>query len=86
MTSLSFHTDKQKHYKPECVEHQHIRHCTMADIPIVDFSAYSSPDSPHGKIAAAKAIDNAFRSQGFVYLKNYGLSKEQVEQCFAWVS
>lgn len=58
---------------------------TMADIPIVDFSAYSSPDSPYDRIAVAKDIDNAFQSQGFVYLKNHGVSKERVEHCFAWV-
>lgn len=58
---------------------------TMSTIPIVDFSAYSNTDCLHDKISAAQDIDNAFRSQGFVYLKNHGVSKERVEQCFAWV-
>lgn len=57
----------------------------MANIPIVDFSVYSKPKSTHDKIAVAKEIDDAFRSQGFVYLKNHGVSKERVEQCFTWV-
>jgi len=57
----------------------------MANIPIVDFDAYSNPDCLHDRVAVAKDIDNAFRSSGFVYLKNHGVFKERVEQCFAWV-
>lgn len=57
----------------------------MANIPIVDFTAYSNPKSTHDEIAVAKEIDDAFRCQGFVYLENHGVSKERVEQCFTWV-
>ncbi|KAF3049254.1 hypothetical protein E8E11_009443 [Didymella keratinophila] len=56
----------------------------MANIPIVDFDAYSNPDCLHERVAVAKDIDNAFRSSGFVYLKNHGVSRERVEHCFAW--
>ncbi|KAF3047751.1 hypothetical protein E8E12_011600 [Didymella heteroderae] len=56
----------------------------MADIPIVDFSAYSSPGSQRDKISVAKDIDHAFQVKGFVYLKNHGISQQRVEECFHW--
>jgi isopenicillin N synthase-like dioxygenase len=55
----------------------------MSGIPIVDFGAFL-----HGKAEdqdkIAKEIDDAFRSMGFVYLKNHGVRKELLEECFAW--
>lgn len=36
---------------------------TMADIPIVDFSAYSGPESQQDKTVIAKQIDQAFKSR-----------------------
>lgn len=57
----------------------------MAGVPVVDFSAYSREHSYNDKAKVAKEIDEAFRSLGFVYLKNHGVQKEKVEQCFEWV-
>lgn len=57
----------------------------MAGVPIVDFGAYSSEHSNSDKTRIAGQIDEAFRDVGFVYLKNHGVQKEKVEQCFKWV-
>ena len=57
----------------------------MANIPVVDFSAYSSTVSHDDQTTTAEAIDNAFRTMGFVYLQNHGISQARVEECFEWV-
>lgn len=58
-------------------------------IPIVDFSAYTSDQHSDHDLAArtevARQIDKAFRTAGFVYLKNHGVPQDQVERCFEWV-
>jgi isopenicillin N synthase-like dioxygenase len=56
----------------------------MAEIPLVDFGAFLT-GSQAQKERVAKQMDNAFRNVGFVYLRNAGVSKEMVEECFAWV-
>ncbi|KAF2623420.1 Clavaminate synthase-like protein [Macroventuria anomochaeta] len=56
----------------------------MANIPIVDFSAYSHKIKHGDRTKTAKEIDEAFRNVGFVYLKNHGVSKERVQKCFEW--
>jgi isopenicillin N synthase-like dioxygenase len=53
-------------------------------IPIVDFGAFLS-GSEEAKEQIAKQLDDAFRDVGFVYLKNHGVSREVVEECFEWV-
>jgi isopenicillin N synthase-like dioxygenase len=57
----------------------------MADIPIVDFAGFLNGDKEDQQ-RVAREIDNAFRSVGFVYLKNHGVKKEMVDECFQWVS
>ena len=57
----------------------------MASVPVIDFSAYTSEHSQVDKERTAKEIDDAFRSVGFVYLKNHGVPKERVDECFEWV-
>ncbi|KAJ4350626.1 hypothetical protein N0V95_004585 [Ascochyta clinopodiicola] len=58
----------------------------MASIPIVDFSAYTTTQHTSDKTQTetAREIDEAFRNVGFVYLKNHGVRKESVDECFEW--
>jgi isopenicillin N synthase-like dioxygenase len=58
---------------------------SMADTPIVDFAKATS-GTPNEKTHIASQIDKAFRTVGFVYLKNHGVPREKVEECFDWVS
>ncbi|KAF1920700.1 thymine dioxygenase [Ampelomyces quisqualis] len=55
----------------------------MADIPIVDF-AQAASGTKEEKEHIANQIDAAFRNIGFVYLKNHGVPREKVDECFAW--
>jgi isopenicillin N synthase-like dioxygenase len=57
----------------------------MADIPIVDFGAFLK-DTQEEKEQVATQIDNAFRTAGFMYLKNHGVPRSMIEECFSWVS
>ncbi|KAF2827189.1 Clavaminate synthase-like protein [Ophiobolus disseminans] len=55
----------------------------MSEIPIIDFAkAISSTDTE--KEDVARQIDDAFRSVGFVYLKNHSVPLELVAECFEW--
>jgi isopenicillin N synthase-like dioxygenase len=56
----------------------------MADIPIVDF-AKAATGTRDEKEQVAKQIDDAFRTAGFVYLKNHGVPQDKVAECFQWV-
>ncbi|KAF3005067.1 hypothetical protein E8E13_009558 [Curvularia kusanoi] len=66
----------------------------MAAVPIVDFSVYTldqTSDQTNDQTndhdtrrAVAQQIDEAFRTVGFVYLKNHGVPKEQLKECFDW--
>ncbi|KAI8591545.1 hypothetical protein BDZ88DRAFT_443716 [Geranomyces variabilis] len=52
-------------------------------IPLVDFAPYrAGTDVDRQNVALA--IDDAFRSAGFVYLANHGISPDRVAQCFEW--
>src|SRR5687768_7425517 len=55
-------------------------HTAMAAIPIVDLGAYTHGQTHDvdSRNAVAQQIDKAFRTMGFVYLKNHGVPKEQV--------
>jgi hypothetical protein len=53
-------------------------------IPIVDFGAFLK-GSKAEKEDVARQLDDAFRNVGFVYLKNHGVAKELVDECFEWV-
>lgn len=55
-------------------------------VPIVDFSAYTRDQHDlDARTQVARQIDEAFRTVGFVYLRNHGVPREQVERCFEWV-
>ncbi|KAH7137971.1 hypothetical protein B0J11DRAFT_545880 [Dendryphion nanum] len=54
-----------------------------ATIPIVDFGKFLNGTDEEKKIVG-KEIDDAFRNVGFVYLKNHGVSAQEVAQCFEW--
>ena len=50
---------------------------------LIDFSAFLSGDA-NTKKQTADAVLKGFQNAGFVYLKNHGVRKELVEECFAW--
>ncbi|KAF2018337.1 Clavaminate synthase-like protein [Aaosphaeria arxii CBS 175.79] len=52
-------------------------------IPIVDFDRFLH-GTEEQKREVARGIDNAFQEVGFVYLKNHGVAKALIEECFAW--
>ncbi|UPX19517.1 uncharacterized protein EKO05_0009777 [Ascochyta rabiei] len=55
----------------------------MASVPIVDFSAFTTAHhDASDKAQTAREIDEAFRSVGFVYLRNHGVRQESVAGCF----
>lgn len=53
-------------------------------IPIVDFGKFLKGSLEDKKDTAAQ-LDDAFRNVGFVYIKNYGVSLDEVTKCFEWV-
>lgn len=57
----------------------------MSQIPVVDFGA-AAKGTMEERGDIARQIDDAFRNVGFVYLKNHGVPKDTVEECFEWVS
>jgi len=57
----------------------------MAEIPIIDFGAFLDGGKKEQE-RVAREIDEAFQNQGFVYLRNHGVKRELVEECFQWVS
>ncbi|KAI0335896.1 thymine dioxygenase [Cubamyces sp. BRFM 1775] len=52
-----------------------------AGIPIIDFSGFLDGSA---KDEVAKAVIESFKRWGFVYLKNFGLPTEQVDEMFEW--
>jgi isopenicillin N synthase-like dioxygenase len=56
---------------------------STSPIPIVDFGKFLSGTREQQKEIALQ-IDDAFRNVGFVYLKNHGVAKDKVEECFSW--
>lgn len=55
----------------------------MKSIPIIDFQNFLTGDTAQ-KLAVATELTSAFRTHGFAYLKNYGISKESSEKIFAY--
>jgi len=51
-------------------------------IPVVDFGPFIDGSN---KQLVAKEILDSFKSIGFVYLVNHGLSQEKIDSMFAWV-
>lgn len=54
----------------------------MPSIDIVDFAPFLDGSA---KQRAADQILDSFKSTGFVYLANFGLSNEEVQEMFDWV-
>ncbi|KAF3908458.1 hypothetical protein ABW21_db0203042 [Orbilia brochopaga] len=50
-------------------------------LPLIDFSGYLHGDEQQ-KLAVAKAMLDAFRNSGFVYIKNYDISDDTVAGIF----
>ena len=55
----------------------------QTEIQVVDFAAFL--DGSAKKRAAEQMLDS-FKTTGFVYLTNFGMSDEEVKQMFEWVS
>ncbi|PHH92044.1 hypothetical protein CDD83_9162 [Cordyceps sp. RAO-2017] len=54
-----------------------------AGIPVVDLAPLESGDAD--KLAGtARELYQAFKNVGFAYVKNHGVSAEEVEEAFAW--
>ncbi|KAF1843611.1 Clavaminate synthase-like protein [Cucurbitaria berberidis CBS 394.84] len=52
-------------------------------IPIVDFGLFLNGGKEERE-QIARELDDAFRSVGFVYLRNHGVSRKMVGRCFEW--
>ena len=50
-------------------------------IPLVDFGPFLGDDKKAQK-ATAIAMDDAFQTAGFVYLRNHGISQEKIDEAF----
>jgi isopenicillin N synthase-like dioxygenase len=55
----------------------------VASLPNFDFSDFIHGEGEH-RIETAKHIVDAFKTYGFVYLVNHGISDAKVEQLFDW--
>lgn len=60
-------------------------------VPVVDFAAFAAAGEGAGsndeeaKKRAARQIDDALRTVGFVYLRNHGVDAGKVKEMFEWV-
>lgn len=55
-----------------------------ASLPIFDFSKFLNGESSERKKAANQIVD-AFKTFGFVYLMDHGISQVEIETLFNWV-
>ena len=55
-----------------------------ASLPIIDFSAFLHGESDVRRKTADEVVD-AFKTYGFVYLVNHGISKDRIQTPFDWV-
>ena len=56
----------------------------MKEIPIIDFGEFLNEPDEHRKKIASKNLINAFKTYGFVYLKNFNISQDLISQLFAY--
>ena len=54
-------------------------------LPLIDFAPFLH-GAPEARRNVARAIDAALSSVGFFYLINHGISQNEVDECFHWVS
>ncbi|KAI1608891.1 hypothetical protein EDD36DRAFT_454205 [Exophiala viscosa] len=54
-----------------------------ANLPIFDFSRFQNSDQQERK-EASKEIVQAFKTFGFIYIINYGISQEKIKDLFYW--
>ncbi|KAG9227981.1 thymine dioxygenase [Amylocarpus encephaloides] len=53
------------------------------DIPLIDFGPFLN-GSAGDRTQVAASIDVAFKSHGFIYLRNHGINQRKVDECFRW--
>ena len=53
----------------------------MNDIPVIDFNNFLNGDSQQQQKVSAELLE-AIQKYGFVYLKNFGISNDQIENMF----
>jgi hypothetical protein len=51
------------------------------DIPVIDFSLFLH-GSARDRAQVASSIDMAFKSCGFMHLRNHGIDQHKVDECF----
>lgn len=54
----------------------------MASIKVVDFTSFINGSD---KQRVADEMLSAFKSAGFVYLTNHGMSEDKIQKMFTWV-
>ena len=55
-----------------------------SEIPIINFSAWTSSSTPAERQNIAKELVEACHRNGFVYLSNHGVPLDLVEESFVW--
>lgn len=56
-----------------------------ASIPVVDFAPLLG-GRPDDAAVVGRAVYEAFRDIGFVYLKNHGFPQDTIDEAFEWVT
>lgn len=54
------------------------------DLSVIDYRQFSS-QSPEIRNGALKQLDEAFQKYGFIYLSNYSIPQDLVDEAFQWV-
>lgn len=58
-----------------------------ANFPIISFAPFLDPNAPESEQrAVAQKLYDAFHTYGWVYLRDFGISDEEVANMFALVS
>lgn len=57
---------------------------TESAFPIISFQPFLT-GSPEARKAVAKELYNAFHTYGWVYLKDFGISEEEIDEMFSYV-
>lgn len=54
------------------------------EIPVVDFSNWKQGATPEELLEVAEGIVSAFKSVGFVYILNHGMTPKRLAEAFSW--
>jgi isopenicillin N synthase-like dioxygenase len=57
---------------------------TTPNLPVIDFSARTLEGTPSERLVIAKKLVKACRETGFVYINNHGVSRQSLDEAFAW--